>query len=98
MPERVDEWDDDVAPVQKPSAPAPSVPVAAVETAPAESPAPLPGEAAADGEGEDDPDRHIPWRQAVRGAPTWIWVIAIFCIGSICVMMATVVLLLALLK
>jgi hypothetical protein len=95
MPERVDEWDDEIAPVHKPGAPAPSMPVAAVETAPAESPALLPGEAA---DGEDDADRHIPWRQAIRGAPTWIWLITIFSIGSICVMMSTVVLLFALLK
>jgi len=96
MPERVDEWDEEVAPVRKPVAPAPSVPVAAVVAVPAESPPPLPGKAPADG--EDDTDRHIPWRQAIRGAPTWVWLIAIFCIGSICVMMSTVVLLLALLK
>jgi hypothetical protein len=95
MPERVDEWDDEIAPVHKPGAPAPSMPVAAVETVPVESPALVPGEAT---DGENDTDRHIPWRQAIRGAPTWIWVIAIFCMGSICVMMATVVLLLALLK
>jgi hypothetical protein len=96
MPERVDEWDDEVAPVHKPDAPAPSVPVASVDTAPAESPAPLPADGTADG--EDDTDRPIPWRQAIRGAPTWVWLIAIVSIGSICVMMSTVVLLFAILK
>ena len=96
MPERVDEWDDEVAPVRKPVAPVPPVPAAAAETAPTDSPALAPGEALA--VGEDDADRHIPWRQAIRGAPTWVWLIAIFSIGSICMMVGTVVMIIAIFK
>jgi hypothetical protein len=96
MPERVDEWHDEAAPGHTPAAPAPAVPAAAVETAPADAPAGLPDEIPA--EGEDDADRHIPWRQAIANAPTWIWLIAIFCIGSICMMVGTVVLLIAIFK
>lgn len=92
MPERVDEWDDEPAPVHKPVARPPVVP-AAVETAPAETEPGVPDEATA--ETEDDADRHIPWRQAIANAPAWIWMIAIFCIGSICMMVGTVVLLIA---
>ncbi|HEX6606786.1 MAG TPA: hypothetical protein VF276_07725 [Chloroflexia bacterium] len=93
MPERVDEWDDEPAPVHKPVARPPVVPAAAVAPAPADAPAGLPDEAPP--EAEDAADRHIPWRQAIANAPAWIWMIAIFCIGSICMMVGTVVLLIA---
>jgi hypothetical protein len=95
MPERVDEWDDEPAPVHKPVARPPVVP-AAVETAPPEALPDVPD--AAPAEGEDADDQHIPWRQAIANAPAWIWMIAIFCIGSICMMVGTVVLLIATFK
>jgi hypothetical protein len=96
MPERVDEWDDEMGPGHAPVVPVPSVPGAAVETAPAAAPSALPG--AVPAEGDDEADRHIPWRQAIQGAPPWIWLIAIFCIGSICMMVGTVVLLIAIFR